>query len=521
MYGILRLEKYKRSAVHGIQLERNRTKEDDRNFAYSDIDRERTEFNHQYITTEHWNKEITKQIKNAGVKERPDSVVMMGALVTASQEYFTLNPKYKEAPAGEDTRTREEKQKWLLDEKTKSFFDDGLQFVVDTYCGGDRGKVISAVLDMDEQTPHLQIYFVPLIERENRKGEKKMHLSAKDVMGNRNDLRRVQDQFHEQIGKPRGLERGEKVDFEQSYEERKKHTKTIDYKKQQNKLLEAENEDLSRQKQEYEKSIEEIKEKAQIASQKLMRLYGMVDNIEKELDRKKSDLHFQQSEYDEVILKLGNARIEIEHLEQNKTELEEKIRQHEIKYQEAKQKGSAEVEKMKAELSTMKSDYEKLGENVTAVRELNEAIDRMLRSTQKADVKRYKEYPAKKDLLGRETQPATSLVDTADLKKLEQQRLTPSVSWEMDKVFRQLQEIQSTLSGYEMEKLKEELEQSQREARTERQRANRFENLYKSIKFDLERVLERFRGDREVSQALQRVINDQEQEQTQTHHHGR
>ena len=244
MIEILRLQKYKRSAVYGISLERNRTKNDERHFAYSDIDKDRTEFNYDYVKTDNWNKAITERLKKENIKERQDSVVMLGVLVTASPEFFTPNPNYVEKPNGEDNRTFGQRQKWLQDKKTQSYFDMSLQFIIDEFCGGDKSLLLSARIDYDEKTPHLQVYLIPLVKGEDKKGELKVRLSAKDLVGNRTDLREHQNSFYEQVGKSHGLGRGEKVDWDSSLEERKRHKETIDYKKEQKRELEKKIDEL-------------------------------------------------------------------------------------------------------------------------------------------------------------------------------------------------------------------------------------------------------------------------------------
>lgn len=63
-------------------------------------------------------------------------------------------------------------------------------------------NVISAVVQMDEKTPHLHLTFVPLTE-DNR-------LSAKEILGNRVSLSKWQDDFHAYMSAAYpDLERGE------------------------------------------------------------------------------------------------------------------------------------------------------------------------------------------------------------------------------------------------------------------------------------------------------------------------
>lgn len=179
-YGIMRVEKRGRGAVYGLQIEANRTLKDHqcgREFDRSDIDWEKTSNNIILKRADNWQKEITRQIKSAGVKERKDSIVMLDAVYTASPDFFK-------------NKNRDEICK---------YFTDCLAFHEREY-----GPAFNAVIHLDEQTPHLQVASVPLIE-----DEKGVHLSAKLVMGGRSDYRHRQDRFFTMVSQKYGLERGE------------------------------------------------------------------------------------------------------------------------------------------------------------------------------------------------------------------------------------------------------------------------------------------------------------------------
>lgn len=275
MYAVIRLEKYKRFAVFGIGKERNRTTDDNRNFKNS-IDKTRTEFNHTLKKCDDFNREISNQIKYAGVKERPDSIVMIGAVYTASDEFFTPNPKYIELTPEQyelissnkmkDPRDPEQRQKYLFDEKTKSYFYECARFHIERFCQGDKNRVISAKIDFDEDTPHMQIYSVPLEKRIDKNGNEKMHLSAKTIIGNRTDLRKMQDDFYQKIGEPRGFIRGDKVDWDKSYEERKKHESSYEFnKRQREKLIKEQEQKLLEQQNELERNKKQIIKQAEAA----------------------------------------------------------------------------------------------------------------------------------------------------------------------------------------------------------------------------------------------------------------
>ena len=182
----MRVEKRGRGAVYGLQIEANRKEEDHekREFERSDIDWSKTDENIFLIHTEQWNREITKQVKEAGAKERKDSVVLLDGLYTASPEWF-------------ETHSKEE---WI------NYFQDCLTFHRDYY--GEH--VINAVIHLDEATPHMQVASIPLTD-DGR-------LSAKEIMGNRRDYRSRQNIFYDEVGKKYGLERGEIHDQPRKHE---------------------------------------------------------------------------------------------------------------------------------------------------------------------------------------------------------------------------------------------------------------------------------------------------------------
>lgn len=176
-YCVMNVDKQGRAAIYGLQIEANREPEDDREFDRSDIDKSKTGENIFLRRTERWNEEITRQIKEAGVKERKDSVVAITGVYTASPEWFKSHSK----------------DEWL------EYFKNCLDFHDREY-----GRAFNAVIHLDETTPHMQVISVPIIA-----DEKGIHLSAKIIMGNRDKYRRRQDLFYEQVGKKYGLERGE------------------------------------------------------------------------------------------------------------------------------------------------------------------------------------------------------------------------------------------------------------------------------------------------------------------------
>lgn len=337
-YAIFRMEKYSSAAsIYGISQERCRA--DGKEFARSDIDRDQTQYNVIYKTTEgSWYKEIDKKIKEAGIgKVKADAVRMIGVVITASSDFFTLNPKYVEPPLdGIDVRTDEEKQKWLYDEKTKDFFDDGLKFFVDRVLKGRDDLILDARIDMDETTPHLQIYAVPIEERErvNKKGKtvRKNHLSAKTIVGGRERLRNLQDAFHEMaIKHDKDFNRGNKVEWDLSPEDQREskrlHRNHVEFRKDQIQQLEERVAELDQAECQGKERVQELK--------------GEVSNLEQQRDAVQSELMdlMQQRETEEqylgqVMQAAEEARIEASRIQSRIEEQRKKERSMERKLRE-------------------------------------------------------------------------------------------------------------------------------------------------------------------------------------------
>ena len=175
-YAILRFAKYKGPEISNIEAHNERTKE---NYASNpDVDTSRSHLNFHLITPERkYRAEAEKQITEAGCRTRSDSVRVVEALVTASPEFFKGKKKAE----------------------VKAYFQEALDFIREHQ---DPKTIISAVVHMDEKTPHMHLCFVPLTE-DGR-------LSAKEIVGNKKKLTQWQDRFWEyMVKKYPDLERGE------------------------------------------------------------------------------------------------------------------------------------------------------------------------------------------------------------------------------------------------------------------------------------------------------------------------
>ena len=175
-YAILRFAKYKGPEIEHIESHNERTKE--KYASNPDVDTSRSHINFHLVTPQRkYRAESERQIAEAGCRTRSDSVRVGEALVTASPEFFKGKKK----------------------SEVKTYFQEALGFIQEHQ---DPRTIISAVVHMDEKTPHMHLCFVPLTE-DGR-------LSAKEIVGNKKKLTQWQDKFWEHMVKNYpDLERGE------------------------------------------------------------------------------------------------------------------------------------------------------------------------------------------------------------------------------------------------------------------------------------------------------------------------
>ena len=175
-YTIMRFAKYKGPEISSIEAHNERTKE--KYASNPDIDCSRSKYNFHLIEPpQRYRAEAERQISVAGCRTRTDSVRVVEVLFTATPEVF----KDKKLP------------------EIRRYFEETLRFFEQYQ---SRETIISAVVHMDEKTPHMHLSFVPLTA-DGR-------LSAKEIVGNKKKLTWWQDKFWEHmVVKCPDLERGE------------------------------------------------------------------------------------------------------------------------------------------------------------------------------------------------------------------------------------------------------------------------------------------------------------------------
>lgn len=160
-YAILRFAKRKGGAAKAIAAHNERTKE-----AYAsnpDIDKSRTVQNYHLIAPRwSYEQEIRHRIRMAGCRVRRDSVKFVETLITTSPEFAKAH-----------------------ESEMPEYFERALGFLKERV--GEE-NIFSAVVHMDEKTPHLHLCFVPLT--------KDGRLSAKEILGNKKRMIQWQDDFY-------------------------------------------------------------------------------------------------------------------------------------------------------------------------------------------------------------------------------------------------------------------------------------------------------------------------------------
>ena len=252
-YAILRFQKHKGGASKALSAHHERTKE---SYASNpDIDRSRTAQN-IHLVTPRWSyeQEIKHRIQIAGCKVRKDSVKFVDTMVAVSPEFAEKH-----------------------DSEMREFFERAFDFLQKRI---GQQNIISAVIHLDEKTPHMHLCFVPLT--------KDGRLSAKEILGNKKTMIQWQDDFYACMAErwPE-LQRGAPA-----VKTKRKHLPTQWYKQ-----VTAMDEKL----QQMEQALSDINvfnagKKREVAMELLARFLPEVESFQEEVNRMQQRLQMSQLE---------------------------------------------------------------------------------------------------------------------------------------------------------------------------------------------------------------------------------
>lgn len=212
-YQVIHVQKLKGSAIGGVEIHSEREREGV-SHTNPDIDWSKTEQNYQlHEPALHargtYARRIDDRLREAGIaRVRKDAVKLCGVVISSDREFFAQ----------------------LSAEQQREFFQRSYDFMVARY---GKENILSAVVHMDETTPHMHLYLVP-ITQDNR-------LCCKEIFDKRG-LAALHDEFYREVGEAYGLERGEGAEKGK----RREHFDTQEFKsytaaieKQRERLVEA------------------------------------------------------------------------------------------------------------------------------------------------------------------------------------------------------------------------------------------------------------------------------------------
>lgn len=266
---IMRHGKSKRQGMPGIQKHNEAKKEHTEALQRSegkksDIVVGNLQYNKALVECEGtYTQELNKMCKEKGYKPRKDATTLIDSVYGMSPEDTIFLSVFLHKDKREDTEAdRTAKAKWRkehaewVDEYDRTPKEERMERVNKEYkreieyakeCVKFHekyyGKVIGAYVQFHEYTPHIHINSIPMYE-----DEKGVHLSAKEILGNKVKLSKMQTQFHEEVGKKYGLERG----TPKENGEVKKHTTKAEWE------LEKVKKELTEAKGELEQTREQV-----------------------------------------------------------------------------------------------------------------------------------------------------------------------------------------------------------------------------------------------------------------------
>ena len=203
-YAIVRNEKLTRDEAKGRYVHNERKT---RGHTNKDIDPERTHLNYYFKKNElSYINEFDKLRKKNDLKGhiKSNSIIMCEMIFTSDKEFFDN----------------------IGEQETKRYFEESYKFVCN-YKNLGQENIISAVVHLDEGTPHMHLVFVPVVHTKDKEGNDIDKVCSRDFWKGRDSYRTLQNNFHDYIiSKGFELERG--IEVEQTGA---KHEKIEDLKK--------------------------------------------------------------------------------------------------------------------------------------------------------------------------------------------------------------------------------------------------------------------------------------------------
>ena len=185
-YAIIRNEKLTRVEAQGAYIHNARRSKGHTN---KDIDNGRTHLNFYCKKNEQtYIKEFDRIKKEYDLKGhiRSNSIILCEMMITSDNEFFDK----------------------IGLEETKRYFRESYKFVCNYKNLGEK-YIVSAVVHLDETTPHMHLIYIPVIHTKDKEGNEIDKICARENRRGRDSYRDLQNEFHKYItSKGFELERG-------------------------------------------------------------------------------------------------------------------------------------------------------------------------------------------------------------------------------------------------------------------------------------------------------------------------
>ncbi len=189
-YAIIRNEKLTRVQAMGAYKHNERKT---KNHSNKNIDSSKTELNYYLKKNElSYIKEFDKIKEKYDLKGqiRSNSNIMCEMVFTSDQKFFDK----------------------IGYEESKRYFEESYKFICEYKNLGEQ-NIISAVVHMDEDTPHMHLLFIPVVHTIDKQGNKIDKVCCRDFWRGKNSYRDLQNAYFKHISeKGFKLERGELVE---------------------------------------------------------------------------------------------------------------------------------------------------------------------------------------------------------------------------------------------------------------------------------------------------------------------
>lgn len=172
-YAVVHMQKVNAGGIRGIQSHVNREHPPKTN---PDIDPERSRDNYAFVESRNFYRDAMRIVRENAPKTktvRKDAVLLCNFVVTSDHEFFQRLPRNQQ----------------------RALFRDALDWFGNRY---GKNLIASAVIHMDESTPHMHLSVVPI---------KDGRLAAKNLF-TKSELRELQTAFAKDVGATYGLQRG-------------------------------------------------------------------------------------------------------------------------------------------------------------------------------------------------------------------------------------------------------------------------------------------------------------------------